>query len=194
MALLWMVGAICMMIAAALCVLYMALIPDEDAWEPPAAKPVETAILDPVLIEPLDFQAAITDEEITLAAKTVWGEAHGVESRMEQAAVVWCALNRVEEWGDPLWKIVTAKHQFAYDPENPTVDDFGRDLEELVRDVVARWEREQNGDFGVGRVLPHGYLFFGGDGEHNYFRREYDDFGSVWGWHLPNPYEEAEHE
>lgn len=135
------------------------------------------------------FTAAVTDEEITLAAQTVWGEARGIESRMEQAAVVWCALNRVDAWGDSLGKIVTAPNQFAYSAGNPTVDDFGRDLTELVRDVIDRWEREKNGETDVGRVLPAEYLYFGGDGERNWFRTDYDSFENVWSWALPNPYD-----
>lgn len=136
------------------------------------------------------FTADVTDEEIILAAKTLWGEAHGVESRMEQAAVVWTMLNRVDAFGDSLGKIVTASNQFAYDEDNPTIDDFDRDLTELVRDVVGRWESEKNG-VDSGRVLPKQYLWFGGDGEQNYFRSEYDSFTDIWDWSLPNPYTEG---
>lgn len=136
------------------------------------------------------FTADVTDEEIEIAAKTLWGEAHGVESKMEQAAVVWTMLNRVDDWGDSLGKIVTAPDQFAWDANNPTVDDFGRDLTELVRDVVGRWEREKNGEADVGRVLPAGYFWFGGDGwATNYFRNDFDDFDNLWDWSLPDPYE-----
>ena len=41
----------------------------------------------------------------------------------------------------------------------------------------------------AGRVLPKEYLFFGGDGTHNYFRTKWDG-GTVWDWSLPSPYEE----
>ena len=136
------------------------------------------------------WTACVTDEDIRLAAQTVWGEARGIESQMEQAAVVWTMLNRVDEWGETLGEVVTAPHQFqGYNPDNPTVDDFGRDLEALVRAVVARWEREHNGEWGVGRVLPKDYLFFGAENGHNHFRREYDSFSGIWSWGLPNPYE-----
>ena len=135
------------------------------------------------------FTATVTDEEITLAAQTVWGEARGIESQMEQAAVVWCMLNRVDAWGDSLGKVVTAPNQFAYSAGNPTVDDFGRDLEELVRDVVSRWEREKAGECGVGRVLPHNYLWFGAWDGRNWFRSSYDNLDHPWSWRLPNPYD-----
>lgn len=136
------------------------------------------------------FTAPFTDEEITAAAKALWGEARGVDSRMEQAAVVWCFLNRVDARGSSLGDVVTAPGQFAYDAAFPTVDDAGRDLAELVRDVISRWAREQDGASSVGRVLPAGYLYFGGEGGRNWFRTDYDSFDNVWDWSLPNPYEE----
>lgn len=37
-----------------------------------------------------------TEADLELIAQTVWAEARGVESRAEQAAVVWCILNRVD--------------------------------------------------------------------------------------------------
>ena len=45
-----------------------------------------------------------TEAELELIAQTVWAEARGVESRAEQAAVVWCILNRVDAgtWGDTI--------------------------------------------------------------------------------------------
>ena len=139
---------------------------------------------------PATFKANFTDEEITIAAKTVWGEARGIESQMEQAAVVWCALNRYDNGhGESLESIFTEPHQFHYDESFSTVDDYGRDLTALVRDVVGRWEREKNGETNVGRVLPSEYIYFGGDGTHNYFRDDYNFNGNIWDWSLPNPYE-----
>ena len=135
-----------------------------------------------------DFTAPFTDREITQAAQVVWGEARGVESRMEQAAVVWCMLNRVDDSGDSLGTVATAPNQFAYDPAAPTVDDYGRDLEELVRDVISRWEREWNGESGVGRVLPRGYLWFSAWDGQNHFRSTYDSLAHSWEWRLPDPY------
>lgn len=135
------------------------------------------------------FKSDFTDEEITIAAKTVWGEARGVESQMEQAAVVWCALNRYDKNGDSLARIFTAPHQFHYDETFHTVDDYGRDLIALATDVVSRWEREKNGETNVGRVLPSEYIYFRGDGSHNNFRDDYNFNGNTWDWSLPNPYE-----
>lgn len=139
------------------------------------------------------FIAQFTDEEINMAAKTVWGEARGIESEMEQAAIVWCFLNRYDcngRFGTTLEEVITAPGQFHYSKSFKTVDDFGRDIKELVRDVIGRWEREKNGQTDVGRVLPNDYLWFGGENGHNWFRNSYDSFDNIWDWTLPNPYME----
>lgn len=189
MATIWAVMALVMMLAAGLCVLYMALIPDEDVFVPP---PTPEPIMEPK-IEPLEFQRSFTDEEIEMAAKVVWGEARGIESRMEQAAVVWCLLNRVDKYNESLWRVITKPYQFNYSADYATVDDYGRDLVELVKDVVDRYEREKNGETDVGRVLPKMYLWFGGEDGHNHFRNNYEfNSGTImWGWTLPDPYTEV---
>lgn len=35
-----------------------------------------------------------TEETVTMCAKVVWAEARGIQSKAEQAAVIWCILNR----------------------------------------------------------------------------------------------------
>lgn len=37
-----------------------------------------------------------TDEEVKMLAKTLWAECRGVPSKARQAAVAWCALNRLD--------------------------------------------------------------------------------------------------
>ena len=63
----------------------------------------------------------IPDEaEVEMLARLIWGEARGIPSDMHKAAVVWCALNRVdaEGWPDTVAEVVTQPHQFAgYSPE-----------------------------------------------------------------------------
>lgn len=161
----------------------------------PCYIPPEPTDEDTLHPQEIPFTADVTDEDIVLAAKVVWGEARGIKSRMEQAAVVWTMLNRVDAFGDSLGKVATASNQFAYDEDNPTIDDFGRDLTELVRDVVDRWEAEKNG-VDSGRVLPKEYLWFGGENGHNWFRSEYELSGDaweydIWDWSLPDPYGEV---
>lgn len=125
-------------------------------------------------------------------AKTVWGEARGC-SPMEQAAVVWCVLNRVDSelayMPDDIISVITQVdghgyfHFRGYNPDFPVTDE----IYDLVVDVLARWELEKTGVESVGRVLPKEYLYFHGDGQHNHFRDEYSG-GNRWDWSLPNPY------
>lgn len=122
---------------------------------------------------------------IDALAKTVYGEARGL-SQMEQAAVVWCILNRADAAEtDNLMQIITAPNQFCgYSPSNPVLPKIA----ELVKDVLTRWQIEKNCVGDVGRVLPKDYLYFTGDGKHNYFRKVYNST-AYWDWSLPNPYE-----
>ena len=167
----------------------------QESETPETAAPVTVSVLPAEPITPeLEDREAIDPMEaskVTLA-RMVWGEARGC-SATEQAAVVWCVLNRFDS-GDPfyadcitLYDIVTQPCQFyGYDPGNP-VDP---DILALVEDVLARWMAEKECLGSVGRVLPREYLFFSGDGKHNYFRTEWDG-GQVWDWSLESPYEEA---
>ena len=130
-----------------------------------------------------------TYEEVEMLAKTIWAEARGVPSTARQAAVAWCALNRLDAgtFGDTLAEVLSKPYQFAYDPASPVTDEFLA----LADDVLHRWYLEQNGVEGVGRTLPEDYLFFEGDGLENHFRKEYEKTGDTWDWSLPDPYGEA---
>lgn len=122
-------------------------------------------------------------------AKTVYGEA-GVCCTTEQAAVVWCILNRVDSmdgyFPDDIIAVIVQPGQFhGYKDEHPVKPE----LYELALDVIERWQREQDGETDIERVLPADYLFFSGDGTHNYFRKSWRG-GTAWDWSLPSPYEE----
>lgn len=128
-----------------------------------------------------------TEADLELIAQTVWAEARGVESRAEQAAVVWCILNRVDAgtWGGTISQVVTYPSQFAWDPASPVEAEFV----ELAGDVCRRWAAEKAGASDVGRTLPAEYLYFEGDGERNHFRTEWEKGqGRTWDWSLPDPY------
>lgn len=58
--------------------------------------------------EPVVTPSPWTDEELVVLAKMLWGEARGVKSVTEQAACVWCALNRVDMGYGPIITVVTA--------------------------------------------------------------------------------------
>lgn len=128
-------------------------------------------------------------DEIPYIARTVWGEARGC-SQTEQAAVIWCILNRVDSsiryMPDNIIDVVTQKHQFlGYVKTFPVTEK----IRELVIDVLTRWEMEKAGVENVGRVLPPEYMWFHGDGRHNHFRDSYRG-GNRWDWSLDSPYED----
>ncbi len=130
-----------------------------------------------------------TYEEVEMLAKTIWAEARGVPSTARQAAVAWCALNRLDAgtFGDTLAEVLSKPYQFAYDPASPVTDEFLT----LADDVLCRWYLEKTGAQDVGRTLPEDYLFFEGDGLENHFRKEYEKTGDTWDWSLPDPYGEG---
>ena len=132
-----------------------------------------------------NFQA-----EIEVIAKIIFREARGIVSQVEQACVAWTILNRydTQRFGKSIIEVATAPHQFAYIEDSPTIDDYGRDLKLLAKDVLIRWCNEQIYGIIDGRVLPKEYLFFIGDGLHNNFTKEFlsDDY---WDYSLASPYE-----
>lgn len=128
--------------------------------------------------------------EAVMLARLVRGEAGGIWSLTEQACVMWVVLNRVDAgYGDTIAEVITAPYQFYYISSFGTTDDYGRDLIWLAEDVISRWEREKAGETDVDRVLPAEYLYFGGDGYHNYFRTTYEFGNGRWHYELPSPYE-----
>ena len=159
----------------------------ETQFTPPVVTPVVTPTPSPIITpEPTPEPAPLwTEEEIVVLAQMLWGEARGVVSVTEQAACVWCVLNRVDAYGQTIVEVTTAPYQFVgYHPDNP-VDP---ELKALCEDVLTRYFAEKDGDPNAGRILPADYLFFSGDGERNHFRNDFVD-GQVWDWSLPSPYE-----
>lgn len=134
--------------------------------------------------DPVDLYLA-SQEELEVLAKIVYQEAGGIPDKAEQAAVIWCILNRVDvgQGGDTILEVATHPKQFAYYPNNPATDE----LKELAQDVITRWSREKSGETDVGRTLPKEYVFFTGDGEHNNFTVEWNGTDK-WDWSLPSPY------
>lgn len=132
--------------------------------------------------------AGYDTDTVEALAKMVWGEARGC-SLTEQAATVWCVLNRVDMGDDDILTVLLAPNQFqGYDYSNPVTPE----IVALVEDVLIRWEIEKECVGSVGRVLPKDYLWFTGDGRHNHFRNEYKS-DLTWDWSLPSPYEEGDH-
>lgn len=127
-------------------------------------------------------------EVVETIAKLVYGEARGC-SKTEQAAVIWCALNRVDspDFPDNIIDVITQKNQFSgYKENNPVYEEYV----ELAEDVLTRWKFEKTAVGDVGRVIPKEYMWFKGDGVKNTFRDAYKEFYNTWDWSLESPYEE----
>ena len=144
---------------------------------------------DEISVEPAEPTPAWEPEaeDAEMLAKLIWGEARGINSTTEKAAVVWCVLNRVDspKYPDTVADVVTQRHQFVgYKASNPATEEFM----EIARDVLVRWHSEKNGTSDVGRVLPKDYLYFTGDGARNYFTAEWSSSAAEYGWTLPSPY------
>lgn len=132
-------------------------------------------------------ESKITERDIVLCAKLLWGEARGVKSKAEQAAVIWCVLNRLDAgYSDTIEGVITARGQFTgYRKSNPVTDE----LYELARDVLMRYYLEKAGIQNAGRTLPKDYLWFTGYRGRNRFRNKYRST-NYWDWSLPDPYTE----
>lgn len=118
----------------------------------------------------VEYKLYYTAADAEMIAKTVWGEARGCTPE-EQAKVVWCILNRVDDprFPDTIQGVITQPHQFhGYDPTYPVTDE----LLAITYNVLCRWNIERQG-VAVVRELPSSFLWFTGDGEMNYFREVY---------------------
>lgn len=136
-------------------------------------------------VEPFIVEIEINTTEVEMIAKTVWGEASGLDA-FEQSAVIWCILNRVDAGYGTIEEVITAPNQFhGYSYNFPVTDE----IRALTEDVLTRWYMEKQCIGDVGRTLPSEYLYFYGDGAHNHFRNAYSGNYNTWDWDCWNPYE-----
>ena len=141
----------------------------------PSVSPMYSSMVDSLvertssLISDLEFKPTLGATEVTLMCQTVYGEAKGC-SREEQMLVAWCICNRVDATGASIEQVVTAPGQFhGYSSEHPVTDE----IRSVVVEVLEAWHNGQEA-----LVLPPfstdpDYLYFYGDGSHNYFRKEW---------------------
>ena len=172
------------------------IVPDLAVYSP---EPEAATSAQPAEPEPIKLY---TEADVDMLARLIYTEARGVRSKTEQAAVVWCVLNRLDNPNRPqktIAEVVCAPYQFDYRPWAPVLPEF----EELAEDVLERWEREKNGVEDVGRttagspaspkgasrVLPAEYQYFEGWGGRNWFSAEWRS-DEYWDWSLPSPYED----
>ncbi len=158
------------------------IVPDLAVYSP---EPEAATSAQPAEPEPIKLY---TEADVDMLARLIYTEARGVRSKTEQAAVVWCVLNRLDNPNRPqktIAEVVCAPHQFDYRPWAPVLPEF----EELAADVLKRWQAERDGQADVGRVLPPEYQYFEGWGGRNWFSAKWKS-GEFWGWGLASPYED----
>lgn len=124
------------------------------------------------------------ESDIVDIAKVLYRECGSLPSDTEKACVAWTIMNRVDTYGSTVYSVVRQPNQFAFRSSSPVRDD----LYALAKDVLDRWNAEKNGEANSGRVLPHEYMWFYGDGRHNYFRNAYSGNYKIWDYSLPSPY------
>ena len=115
-----------------------------------------------------------TEEDIDMLAKLVFAEAGGC-SEDEQRLVVWTVFQRVDSSDhdfkdmNTIEAVVTAPYQFAYRPKSPILENI-RTMCEAEISKWANFEKPPTIE-PYAPTLP--YLFFEGDGYHNWFRAEW---------------------
>lgn len=130
---------------------------------------------------PVDYNAlvpAADPADMRRLAQMVWGEARGVELKVEQEAVIWCVFNRIDDprFPDTIAEVCTQSQFHGYDPDNPVEPEFY----DMALRVWNEWNRIHLGDPTAVRTLPVEYVYFHGDGERNWFRTEYEEFENFW--------------
>ena len=135
-----------------------------------------------------------THHEINMLGNLLYGAARGVKDKNQQAAVIWCVLNRLDHglWGDTIEKVLTSPYQFpAYNPNRQYSEQdllILNDCNILAEDVLYRYALEKIGLTNVGRTLPQDYLYFYGKHGVNYFPKQWRNYNTHWNWSLENPY------
>lgn len=163
------IAVLCAMIFMLLVLISLALDGAQPAPEfEPSPPKVNTAGLCIVEVKEPEYEMYFSEADIIALAQMAWGEARGC-TREGQAQTMWAVLNRVDVWGGTPYSQTAAPHQFyGYSPYNPITPE----LYTLATDVLARWSMEKQG-VAVARELPHGYLWFTGNGTVNIFREAY---------------------
>lgn len=126
----------------------------------------------------------VTNEIGGLTKTTAW-----TTVELERAAVVWAIVNRCDPAAgvsaNELFEAATAENQFAWFGEiseifpgcsEITVDVLCRVV--LLEHMVSSGHDSQAAAEMVGKL--HDCRWFGGDGEHNYFRETYEITGNRW--------------
>lgn len=116
--------------------------------------------------EPLKF----TEEDIQVCAQVLYGEAKDC-SQEEQMLVIWCICNRVDDprFPNTVTGVATQPGQFhGYSSSNPVLPR----LYEVAQKVLELWNLDAEALVHLPYATSSDYLYFNGDGYHNWFRKE----------------------
>jgi hypothetical protein len=137
----------------------------------PTTAPITPTIVPTITPPPTPEPTPPPDPELDMLAQLIYGEARGCPPD-EQALVLWTVFQRVDDgrFGADIEAIVTARRQFqGYDPAHPI-------LPEILELCAAEREKWRAGEVPP-MLAPYAtatpYLFFRGDGLHNWFRAEW---------------------
>ncbi len=142
-----------------------------------------------IIEEPQKEKKWYSEEDVVNMAKMCYGESMGVPSldtvygkrsnEYQNACAMYTVLNRVDAGYGDISTCIKAKNQFiGYKSSNPVDDRLYR----LAVEVIEDWAIGEE----TLRVLPPEYLYFRGDGRHNYFRTQ---DGTKYDWSIPDPFE-----
>ena len=112
-----------------------------------------------------------TEEEVRLVAQMLYGEARGC-NKDELRLVVWCVCNRVDKgtWGNTVEDVIKYPYQFmGYGATHPVWPE----LEAVAREVLEEWNDGGEADILEPYAKTSKYLFFRGDGKHNWYKEEW---------------------
>ena len=128
-----------------------------------------------------------TEAQAEILAKLIHQYCHGIQSQTAQACMGWAVLNSLDASSNGVSFSAVAAN-FGYNPNEPSVDDYGRDLILLGRDLIYRWKAGKNGVSANGRVLPAGYCWAWSTGSVVVFRNTPNESGAIWNYSLASPY------
>ena len=103
--------------------------------------------------------SSYSEADAKAIAKVMHAEANGLDATQKRA-VGWCILNRVEDWGGTIQGV--AKSSAFKSSNSYTEEELA-----LANEVLTSWTMDGPRD------LPEGYYYFNGNGEQNFFRKEF---------------------
>jgi len=112
-----------------------------------------------------------TEYDVAVLSRMVWGEGRGV-SRNEQKLIVWTVLNRVDHrnYHNTIVGVVRARGQFhGYSSRHPV----SPAIRDMTIEVLLAWDRGETAKVYPPFARTTYYLYFHGDGRHNWFRERW---------------------